>query len=237
MRWSPTKGVDAVLTVYSPSPFANGNEVADAIGAASKKTVKNIFSCWVGGSAMQQAQQVAAEQGVLAHDSPEKAIGIFLGIVNYERNRELLLQMPPSVAEEFVPNLERARDAVHEALDAGAHLLPPRAARQLLLAYGIEAEDSMPAVNIDAAIATADDIGYPVDLALNLANDLGPHPGGARAAFAGGHPHRHARPARPARARIFPACGSAVTGCGRAPRAAACRPCAWGLPTMPCSAR
>jgi acetyltransferase len=166
------KGVDAVLTVYSPSPFANGTEVADAIGAASKKTVKNIFSCWVGGSAMQQAQQVAAEQGVLAHDSPEKAIGIFLGIVNYERNRELLLQMPPSVAEEFVPNLERARDAVHEALDAGAHLLPPRAARQLLLAYGIEAEDSMPAVNIDAAIATADDIGYPVDLALNLANDL-----------------------------------------------------------------
>jgi hypothetical protein len=41
---------------------------------------------------------------VLAHDSPEKAIGIFLGIVNYERNRELLLQMPPSVAEDFVPN-------------------------------------------------------------------------------------------------------------------------------------
>jgi acetyltransferase len=137
------KDVDAVLTVYSPSPFAAGTGVAEAIGAAAKKTTKNIFSCWVGGSAMQQAQQVAAAQGVLAHDSPEKAIGIFLGIVNYERNRELLLQMPPSVAEEFVPNLERARDAVHEALEAGAHLLPPRAARQLLLAYGIEAEDGL----------------------------------------------------------------------------------------------
>jgi acetyltransferase len=166
------KGIDAVLTVYSPSPFAFGNEVAMAIGAATKNTVKNIFSCWVGGSAMQEAQQIAAAQGVLAHDSPEKAIGIFLGIVNYERNRELLLQMPPSVAEDFVPNLERARAAVSESLEAGAKLLPPRAARQLLLAYGIESEEASPAANIDEAIATADDIGYPVDLTLALANDL-----------------------------------------------------------------
>ena len=166
------KGVDAVLTVYSPSPFAFGNEVATAIGAAAKNTAKNIFTCWVGGSAMQQAQQIAAAQGVLAHDSPEKAIGIFLGIVSYERNRELLLQMPPSVAEDFVPNLERARAAVGESLEAGASLLSPRAARQLLLAYGIESEGEALAANIDNAIAAAAGIGYPVDLALALANDL-----------------------------------------------------------------
>jgi acetyltransferase len=166
------QGVDAVLTVYSPSPFASGTEVAAAIGAAAGKTAKNIFTCWVGGDAMQQAQQVAAAHGVLAHDSPEKAIGIFLGIVNYERNRELLLQMPPSVTEGFVPNLERARAAVTEALDAGAHTLPPRAARQLLLAYGIEPEEATLAGNIDDAIGTADGIGYPVDLALVLANDV-----------------------------------------------------------------
>ena len=53
-------GIDAVLTVYSPSPFAAGSEVAAAVGAAAAQTAKNIFSCWVGGSAMQEAQQVAA---------------------------------------------------------------------------------------------------------------------------------------------------------------------------------
>jgi acetyltransferase len=76
------------------------------------------------------------------------------------------------VAEDFVPNLERARAAVSESLEAGTKLLPPRAARQLLLAYGIESEEASPAANIDEAIATADDIGYPVDLTLALANDL-----------------------------------------------------------------
>jgi acetyltransferase len=165
-------GIDAVLTVYSPSPFAAGSEVAAAVGAAAAQTAKNIFSCWVGGSAMQEAQQVAAAKGLLAHDSPEKAIGVFLGIVNYWRNRELLLQMPPSVAEEFVPDIYRARAAVTEALAAGAGMLPPREARQLLQAYGIETGEATPAANIDAAIDAADEIGYPVDVALALANDV-----------------------------------------------------------------
>ena len=166
------EGIDAVLTVYSPSPFASGTEVAAAIGAAAAQTAKNIFSCWVGGAAMQEAQQVAAARGLLAHDSPEKAIGVFLGIVNYERNRELLLQMPPSVTEEFVPDMERARAAVTEALAAGARMLPPREARQLLLAYGIESGEAVPAGNIDEAIAAADACGYPVDIALALASDV-----------------------------------------------------------------
>ena len=165
-------GIDAVLTVYSPSPFASGTAVAAAIAAAATSTAKNIFSCWVGGAAMQEARQVAAAGGVLAHDSPEKAIGIFLGIVSYERNRELLLQMPPSVAEDFAPDLDRARASVAESLDAGVTVLPPRAARQLLLAYGIESEEAVSAGNIDEAIAAADDIGYPVDLALALTNDV-----------------------------------------------------------------
>ena len=165
-------GIDAVLTVYSPSPFAAGTDIAAAIGAAAARTAKNIFSCWVGGSAMQEAQQVAAARGLLAHDSPEKAIGVFLGIVNYWRNRELLLQMPPSVAEEFVPDIGLARAAVTEALTAGARMLPPREARLLLLAYGIESGETTPAANIDAAIGAAGDIGYPVDIALALANDV-----------------------------------------------------------------
>jgi len=170
------KGIDAIMTVYSPSPFADGGAIATAVGAAARQTGKNIFTCWVGGQAMQEARQVAAREGLLAHDSPEKAIGIFLGIVSYERNRELLLQMPPSVAEGFVPNLERARGAVAATLAAGADALAPRDARQLLQAYGIESDESVPVGSIEAAIAGADEIGYPVDLVLALANDAAQAP-------------------------------------------------------------
>ena len=60
-----------------------------------------------------------------------------------------------------------------EALAAGARVLPPRGARQLLLAYGIESGDAVAAGNIDAAIDAADAAGYPVDIALALASDAG----------------------------------------------------------------
>ena len=161
---------DAVLTVYSPSPFAPGAAVATAICEVVQHTERNVFTCWVGGNAMTEAQQIAAAHGVLSHDSPEKAIAVFLGIVNYERNRQLLAQMPPSVAEDFSPDLDAARSAVAEAIDAGADTLGARHARNLMQAYGIDAAEYPPAGSIDAAILAADDIGYPVDLALMLSS-------------------------------------------------------------------
>ncbi len=161
---------DAVLTVYSPSAFAPSAEVAAAICKAAQDTRRNVFTCWVGGTAMREAQQIAAAHGLLSHDSPEKAIAIFLGIVNYVRNRELLIEMPPSVAEDFTPDIAAARSALAEAIDAGQDTLPTRLARRLLQAYGIAAAEYPLAGSVDAAIRAADEIGYPVDLALVLAN-------------------------------------------------------------------
>ena len=161
---------DAALTVCSPSAFATSADVAAAICKAAQDTERNVFTCWVGGSAMLEAQQIAAAHGVLSHGSPEKAIAIFLGIVNYVRNRELLVQMPPSMAEDFTPDLDAARGALAEAIDAGAVSLPARLARRLLQAYGIGAAEYPLARSITAAIRTADEIGYPVDIALVLFN-------------------------------------------------------------------
>ena len=159
-----------VLTVCSPSPFAQSAEVAAAICEVSRKTERNVFTCWVGGAAMLEAQRIAAAQGVLSHESPEKAIAVFLGVVSYRRNRELLMQMPPSLAEGFSPDAEAARSAVSEAIAAGARTLSARQARRVLQAYGIADGEYALAGSIAKAIAVADEIGYPVDLFLMLAN-------------------------------------------------------------------
>ena len=159
-----------LLTVCSPSPFAQSAEVAKAICAASRENERNVFTCWVGGTEMLAAQRIAAGQGVLSHESPEKAIGVFLGIVSYRHNRELLMQMPPSLAEGFSPETEAARGAFGEAVAAGAGTLSARQARRVLQAYGLGVGEYPLAGSIDKAIAAADEIGYPVDLFLVLAN-------------------------------------------------------------------
>jgi len=162
------EGTDAVLTVYSPSPFAPSTEVATAICDVAQNAERSVFTCWVGGSAMVEARQIAAARGVLSHDSPEKAVAIFRGIVNYERNHELLAQMPASVAEDFTADTRSARAAVAEAIAAGSDVMSPRQARQLMRAYGIETSERPLAGSIDEAIRIADEIGYPVDLGLVL---------------------------------------------------------------------
>lgn len=167
---------DALLTVCSPSPFAASEEVATAICAVAQRTERNVFSCWVGGSDMLEAQRIAAAHGVLSHDSPEKAIAIFGGIVNYERNRQLLLQMPPSIAEDFSADVARARDVVAKAIELGAEILPAHLAHSLLQAYGIDVAEPPPA-------------GGGVALRLGVADDavfgpvifLGPAAAGAHA--------------------------------------------------------
>lgn len=175
-------GADAVLTVYSPSPFAPSTAVAKAICDVAQESERGVLTCWVGGGAMVDAQKIAAARGVLSHDSPEKAVAIFLGIVNYEHNRDLLAQMPPSVAEELRADTASARDAVAEAIAAGVDTLSSRQARQLMRAYGIDTAEHPLAGSIDEAIATADDIGYPVDLGVVLANtsEIGAQAGGLR---------------------------------------------------------
>ena len=159
-----------VLTVYSPSPYAPSAEVAAAICEASRSTACNVFTCWVGGAAMQEAQKIAAAHGVLSHESPEMAIAVFLGVVSYWRNRELLMQMPPSLAEGFSPDAAAARIVIGEALAAGERTLSSRQAKNVLQAYGLAVGEFPLAGSIDRAISSADEIGYPVDLALVLAN-------------------------------------------------------------------
>ena len=163
-------GTDAVLTVCSPSPFAPSVDVAAALCAVTQTSERNVFTCWVGGSAMQEAQQVAARHGVLSHASPERAIAVFLGIVDYQRNRRLLMQMPPSLAEGYSPDEASARRLLAQAVNDGLTRLPETPARALLHAYGIDAAEYPQVGSIDAATEAADAIGYPVDLHLVLAN-------------------------------------------------------------------
>ena len=160
----------ALMTVYSPSPFASSSDVATEVGLAAQTATQNIFSCWVGGDSMKAAQQIADAFGLLSHTSPEQAVAVFVGLVKFYHNRELLRQMPPSMPEGYSIDLDTARAAVAEGLEARTRLLSPRLSRKLLQAFGIEVVEYSLAGSAEAAIEVANQLGYPVDLGLVLAN-------------------------------------------------------------------
>ena len=164
--------MDAVMTLCSPSPFGPSTDVATALCKVAATSERNVFTCWVGGTEMHAAQEIAAAHGVLNHDSPEKGIAVFLGIVNYLRNRKLLMQMPPSLAEDFTPDISAAQSAVSEAISQGAAVLSADQSRRLLQAYGIRVAEYRLAGSVEAALVAASEIGYPVDLGLVLADGV-----------------------------------------------------------------
>ncbi|HNB68709.1 acetate--CoA ligase family protein [Accumulibacter sp.] len=227
---------DTVLTVCPPSPFVASDEVATALCAVSRQSQHKVLTAWIGGGAMLQAQRIAAAHGVLSHDSPERAIAVFLGVLNCRRNRDLLIQMPPSLAADFPPDSEAARSVVGEALTAAGETLSARHTRRLLQAHGIVVADTPAAPSIDAALLAAEQIGYPVDLALLLANGAvfdetaGGLPSPAEIRIAARDLRRRLRARHPARR---------VTGYRLRPNAARSGPrrCASASPAMPSSAR
>jgi acetyl-CoA synthetase (ADP-forming)/acetyltransferase len=84
-----------------------------------------------------EARRIASQRGLPSYDAPERAIEVFLRIDEYRRNRELLMQTPPSVPEGFVPDVAAARRVVVQALQAGRDRLAEAEAFAVLRAYGI----------------------------------------------------------------------------------------------------
>jgi hypothetical protein len=104
--------VDAVLLIHAPTAFADAAGIAAAVCDAAEGAERSVFTCWVGGDAVRDARRVASSRGLPSYDAPERAIEVFLGIVQYGRNRELLMQTPPSVPAGFAPDSAKARRLV-----------------------------------------------------------------------------------------------------------------------------
>lgn len=128
---------DAVLLIHVPTAFASSSAIAAAVAQTAEGSGRNVLSCWLGGDSVADARRIATAAGVLAYDTPEQAVGVFLGIVQYQRNQELLLQAPPSQATAFVVDLDAARAATAAAVAAGGRRLTGSEAESLLAAYGI----------------------------------------------------------------------------------------------------
>jgi len=134
-------GVDAVLTIYCPLPTVVAEEVAGVIIEAAKETDKNLLACFPGGDSVRAAQGALHAAGLPNFTAPENAVAAFMHMVEYRRSQEILMETPPAVPEEFVPDVAAARTIIEGALDAGRRQLTVDEAQALLAAYDLPSAD------------------------------------------------------------------------------------------------
>jgi len=150
---------DAVLVMNVPTAMASPTDAAMKVAEVVKKErtarhpPKPVFAVWVGES---EAAARAFESARIPHYPTEAdAARGFMHLVRYREALEALMETPPSLPQDFAPDIDAARRAVTQALSDGRSWLDPVEAAQLFQAYAIPIAPVVPAPDPDAAAQVA----------------------------------------------------------------------------------
>ena len=162
---------DAVLFIHAPTAIVPSAEIAAAVTPVITQASRNVLACWLGGDAVKGAQATFEKAGVPTYDTPEEGVRAFLEVVQYRRNQELLMEVPPSRSTDFEHDRDKAQAIVRGALADGRMVLSEPEAKAALAAYGIPIVDTRIARTAEEAAKVALELGFPVALKV-LSSDV-----------------------------------------------------------------
>ena len=157
---------DAVLFIHAPTAIVPSADIARAVAPIAQASSKNILACWLGGDAVAEARKIFSDAGIPTYATPEEAVSAYLQIVQFRRNQNLLMQVPPSACSGFEADRAKAGAIVRHALEEGRSMLTEPEAKALLATYGIPVVATRVAAGIEEAVAAATEIGYPVAIKI-----------------------------------------------------------------------
>ena len=159
-------GSGAVLFMHAPTAIVRSEDIARACAPIAQQAPGRVMACWLGDASVAKARHIFEEAGVATYATPEEAIRAFAMLATYRANQELLLQVPTS-SENGPPDVESARAIIENALGEGRDMLDELEAKAMLTAYGIPVVRTVAVGPTgDAALAAAQDIGFPVALKI-----------------------------------------------------------------------
>jgi acetyltransferase len=133
------KEIDAVLALNCPTAVASSTDAAKAVIEVAAERKRNLFTSWVGERAVAEARHLFAEAHIPTYATPNQAVRAFMYLVRYQRNQDLLIQVPPSVPEQFSPDRDKALSVIGTVLSEGREWLSEPETKDVLAAYGIPA--------------------------------------------------------------------------------------------------
>jgi acetyltransferase len=160
------KGTDAVLVLNSPIAIASGIDAAKAVVDAVGKSRACVLTSWLGEKTPREARQLFSENRIPTYFTPERAVRAFIDMVNYRRNQEALIQTPPSIPDDFEPDVAAARKIITRALENQDDWLTEADSKAVLSAYDIPITPVRAAKDAEAAAAEAKALGGPVALKI-----------------------------------------------------------------------
>ncbi|MBC7106741.1 MAG: acetate--CoA ligase family protein [Firmicutes bacterium] len=156
-------GVDGVLVLLCPTAPAQPEETARAIVELHRRhPSKPVLAVYMGGATLEEGTRLLREAGIPCFTFPEAAVRALAGMVGYVRGGAR------ARGRSAISFRDADRAAVREVLSGVREerrlvLLGPEALR-VVAAYGIRVVPGGLATSAKAAVALAEEVGYPVAL-------------------------------------------------------------------------
>jgi len=150
---------DAVLVMNVPTALASSAAAATAVVAVTQQhrntlaPPKPVLAVWIGGDRAACAAFDAAS--IPNYTTESEAIGGFMHLVRYRQAIDALMKTPPSLPQDFVPDVARARAILENALREGHSWLDPIEIAELFACYALPITPVTLAPDADAAVAAA----------------------------------------------------------------------------------
>jgi acetyltransferase len=163
-----SKNLDGVLVILAPQALTDPLSVAETLAAAMQDRRYPVFACWMGGKRIATAVDVLNAAGIPTYDTPERAVRAFLYMVEYTRNLEMLLEVPPKMTGHMVFDQEKARKLIAAAPDQ--EFLPETGSKEILAAYGLPVIKTEIAETEVQASRIGREMGYPLVMKVHSAD-------------------------------------------------------------------
>lgn len=160
------RNVDALLILHCPVAGVDSLQVAEAVADSAGDRRKPVLTSWVGSTSMAGSRTLFAHRKIPDYPGPGDAIRVFMQMVRYRRNQELLIETPPTVSAHFECDTVAAEGVIRDALDARREWLAGREIRALLEAYAIPVVPTHHAADGEEAGQIAARLGEPVALKI-----------------------------------------------------------------------
>ncbi|WP_291323414.1 bifunctional acetate--CoA ligase family protein/GNAT family N-acetyltransferase [Desulfonatronospira sp.] len=161
------QSVDAIMVIHVPTAFACSQDIAGAVINSLGRTRKNVIAVWLGEKDAAQARRMFALAGIPTYETPDQAARLFMDMVRYRRNQELLMETPDSVPDEFIPDSRAAGTIVRNALDENRNCLSAPETNEVLSIYNIPVVATRQAADAQEASLISRELGFPLALKIS----------------------------------------------------------------------
>jgi acetyltransferase len=159
--------VDAALVILTPQAMTDPVDTAIRIADVAATSRKPVLAAWMGGETVNSGRQILNQASIATYDSPDRAVRVFMYLVSYRRNRELLYETPRQVPLNGTVNVGIAHQQIAQSLAASRTTLTEPESKALLAAFGIPTTVPQPASTSAEAVQIARELGYPVVMKIN----------------------------------------------------------------------